>query len=179
MKDPGDDLLSHTVSHAVSSALEGLTSVFGMGTGVAPPLRSPESRPIFPPPGPPCRFPDLEVQPKEQSGVPGTSPWDLPEWQSLGQASRPISTGKLHPLPDFHTLPINLVVSEGSSVPITRKGDLILKRASRLDAFSAYLNRTWLPSGAPGGTTGTPSVRPTRSSRTEVSPSQISYAHSR
>ena len=36
--NPGDDLLSHAVTHAVPSALEGLTSVFGMGTGVAPPV---------------------------------------------------------------------------------------------------------------------------------------------
>ena len=34
---PGSDLLSHAVAHAVPSALEGLTSVFGMGTGVSPP----------------------------------------------------------------------------------------------------------------------------------------------
>jgi len=33
---PGSDLLSHTLSHAVPSAVEGLTSVFGMGTGVTP-----------------------------------------------------------------------------------------------------------------------------------------------
>ena len=32
----GDDLLSHTLSRAVQSALRGLTSVFGMGTGVSP-----------------------------------------------------------------------------------------------------------------------------------------------
>jgi len=31
------------------------------------------------------------------------------------QAARPISTGKLHALPHFHTQPINLVVFEGSS----------------------------------------------------------------
>ena len=31
---PGSDLLSHAVSHAVPSAVAGLTSVFGMGTGV-------------------------------------------------------------------------------------------------------------------------------------------------
>ena len=31
-------LLSHTVAHVVPSALEGLTSVFGMGTGVTPPV---------------------------------------------------------------------------------------------------------------------------------------------
>ena len=34
----GDVLLSHTVTHAVPSALKGLTSVFGMGTGVSPSL---------------------------------------------------------------------------------------------------------------------------------------------
>ena len=33
---PGSDLLSHTVTHAVPSAEEGLTTVFGMGTGVSP-----------------------------------------------------------------------------------------------------------------------------------------------
>jgi hypothetical protein len=38
---PGDDLLSRAAASAVPSALEGLTSVFGMGTGVAPPVRSP------------------------------------------------------------------------------------------------------------------------------------------
>ncbi len=59
------------------------------------------------------------------------------------------------------------------------KGNLILKRASRLDAFSVYHNRTQLPSYAPGGTTGAPEVRPSRSSRTKDSPSQISYAHDR
>ncbi len=32
--NPGGDLRSHTVARAVSSALRGLTSVFGMGTGV-------------------------------------------------------------------------------------------------------------------------------------------------
>jgi hypothetical protein len=35
---PGDDLLSHDLAIIVSSALESLTSVFGMGTGVAPPV---------------------------------------------------------------------------------------------------------------------------------------------
>jgi hypothetical protein len=35
---PGDDLLSHTVARAVPSALKGLTSVFGKGTGVTPSL---------------------------------------------------------------------------------------------------------------------------------------------
>ena len=40
-KNPGSDLLSHTVTRAVPSAVEGLTSVFGMGTGVTPLLSPP------------------------------------------------------------------------------------------------------------------------------------------
>ena len=38
MSYPGDDLLFHTVTRAVPSALKGLTSVFGKGTGVTPSL---------------------------------------------------------------------------------------------------------------------------------------------
>src|SRR4029077_11114474 len=37
----GNDLLSHTLSRAVQSALRGLTSLFGMGTGGSPPVKSP------------------------------------------------------------------------------------------------------------------------------------------
>ena len=39
----GDDLLSQGVSPQVPSAQAGLTSVFGMGTGVTLPLWSPET----------------------------------------------------------------------------------------------------------------------------------------
>jgi len=39
---PGLVLLSHSIGAAVPSALEGLTAVFGMGTGVAPPLWRPK-----------------------------------------------------------------------------------------------------------------------------------------
>ena len=48
-------------------------------------------------------------------------------------------------------------------------GDLILKRVSRLDAFSGYLFRRSPTSHAPGGTTGTRELRPSRSSRTRDS----------
>jgi hypothetical protein len=41
MKYPGDDLFSQEVAPQVSSALESLTSVFGMGTGGAFPPASP------------------------------------------------------------------------------------------------------------------------------------------
>ena len=93
------------------------------------------------------------------------------------QGTRPISTGQLNASPRLHFQPINLVVYQGSS-DLTM-GDLFLRQASRLDAFSGYPFRTWLPSAAPGGTTGTLVVRPSRSSRTRDRPSQISYAHSR
>src|ERR1700693_4069246 len=52
----GNDLLSHRVTPTVPSALEGLTTVFGMGTGVSPPPWSPNkliiSKPLtLTPPG--------------------------------------------------------------------------------------------------------------------------------
>ena len=59
------------------------------------------------------------------------------------------------------------------------QGELILRGASHLDAFSGYPVRTWLPGSAVGTTTGTPEVRPSRSSRTKDSSSQLSYAHDR
>ena len=89
----------------------------------------------------------------------------------------PISTGQLHE---------SLVLASTSGLstqwsgwgPLTRKvcGNLILKRASRLDAFSGYPIRTKLISGALGSTTDTPEVRPSRSSRTRDSSSQVSCA---
>ena len=41
-KNRGGDLLSHPVAQTVSSAQKGLTSVFGMGTGVSPSLKPPQ-----------------------------------------------------------------------------------------------------------------------------------------
>ena len=58
-------------------------------------------------------------------------------------------------------------------------GYLILRGASRLDAFSVYPVRTQLLGHAFGKTTDTPEVRPSRSSRTKDSSSQISYARDR
>ena len=66
-----------------------------------------------------------------------------------------------------------------SSSLTTLYGNLILRGASCLDAFSTYPCQTRLPGGAPGGTTGKPEVCPTRSSRTSVGSSQISCAHNR
>ena len=52
-----------------------------------------------------------------------------------------ISTAQLHPSPDFHMPPIKQMVSLRSYL-VNPVGDLILRRASHLDAFSAYPNRT-------------------------------------
>ena len=87
----------------------------------------------------------------------------------------PISNSQLHALLHFHPCPIYLVVFKG--VYFFRMGHLILRGASRLDAFSVYPFRTWLPGRRLGSLTGTPAVRPSRSSRTKDSSSQISYAH--
>ena len=88
---------------------------------------------------------------------------------------RPISNSQLHALLHFHLCPIYLVVFKGSYY--LRMGYLILRGASRLDAFSVYAVPTWLLGHEPGGSTDAPEVSPSRSSRTKDSSSQISYAH--
>ena len=86
----------------------------------------------------------------------------------------PISSSQLHVLPHFHPCPIDLVVFKG--VYSFRMGYLILRGASRLDAFSVYPFRAWLPGYRLGSLTGAPAARPSRSSRTKDSSSQISSA---
>ena len=75
--------------------------------------------------------------------------------------------------PFVHLHPIYVIVYDGP------QGNLILWTASGLDAFSTYPLPTWIPGGAPGGTTGKPVVSPTRSSRTSDGTTQISYARDR
>ena len=87
---------------------------------------------------------------------------------------RPISSSQLHASLHFHPCPIYLIVSKGSLTFLL--GDLILRGASRLDAFSVYPSPSWLPSRAIGMTTGPPADGPSRSSRTKDSSSQISCA---
>ena len=88
---------------------------------------------------------------------------------------RPISNSQLRTLLHFHLCPIYLVVFKGSY--FFRMGYLILRGASRLDAFSVYPVQTWLPGRELRSSTGTPAVRPPRSSRTKGSSSQISSAY--
>ena len=96
--------------------------------------------------------------------------------KTLGQAlDRLVSVSSMHyctSTPDLSTM----WSTWGLTLAV---GYLILGGASRLDAFSVYPCRTWLPSHATGVTTGAPEVRPSRSSRTKDSSLQISYAHDR
>ena len=59
----------------------------------------------------------------------------------LRSSPRAISTGQLHTLLHFHLRPINLVVFQ-DPYQLNAVGNLILKGASRLDAFSVYPVRT-------------------------------------
>ena len=99
----------------------------------------------------------------------------FPIFLSFWSSPQTISNSQLHVLPHFHLCPIYLVLFKGF-YSFKRMGYLILGGTSRLDAFSVYSFRTWLPGDAIGMTAGTPVVRPARSSRTKASSPQISYA---
>ena len=99
----------------------------------------------------------------------------FPIFLSFWSSPQTISNSQLHVLPHFHLCPIYLVLFKGFYF-FKRMGYLILGGTSRLDAFSVYSFRTWLPGDAIGMTAGTPVVRPARSSRTKASSPQISYA---
>ena len=98
----GGVLLSHEASLAVPSALEGLTSGFGMGPGVSPSLWPPQL----------CG----DVGPWWRARVPGTAQWTRSMLAVVGvvPSPRPVSTGQLHPLRGFHFRPINPVVWLGA-----------------------------------------------------------------
>ena len=147
-KNPGDDLFSRKAALSVSSALESLTSVFGMGTGMASPLESPgfvasgrvgsgALRVRVGTRRAPEEIFDLGMSRQGSITIPATDPW------SVAEEVKPstVSTAQLHPSPDFHMRPIKQVVSL-RSYPVDPVGNLILRRASHLDAFSAYPDRT-------------------------------------
>src|SRR4051812_41764567 len=78
-----------------------------------------------------------ETQMETQSTIPELIPDQLLEKVKPST----VSTAQLHPSPDFHMPPIKQMVSL-RSYPVNPVGNLILRRASHLDAFSAYPNRT-------------------------------------
>ena len=145
--------------------LAGLTAVFGMGTGGTPPVSSPESAGGRS--GPPaavvpvvvtqaqtrmqwrgrrCESHPRRVAPiwiagssiEGSVGSPDSSPPRV-SWgrRRIGVVKRlAVRTGRLRRSPAVHSRPIDLVVFQEPSH--LRAGNLVLKRASRLDAFSAY-----------------------------------------
>jgi hypothetical protein len=152
----GGVLLSQGVYPQVPSALAGLTAVFGMGTGVTPPLWPPETccqRGLIP------RELQSEHEYREMMFEP---------------SPRPISTGRLMRC-RTSTSGLSTWWSSHGPYQVNPVGALILEQASRLDAFSGYPFRRWPTSRAAGATTGTPELRPSRSSRTRDSLPQHSF----
>ena len=173
-------------SRAVSSALRGLTSLFGMGRG-APPryCRHFVSLVAIALSAVPCALPaHFQDAGRERDDIgrralvclPPETITDLS--REAAPHARPREFGPLVPLGSTSRNAHTCGLSTSSSATALQ-GGLISGPASRLDAFSAYPIRTRLPGCAPGGTTGTPLVRPTRSSRTKVSAPQASNARNR
>src|SRR6266498_3629229 len=114
-----------------------------MGTGGTPSLGSPKSRINL------LGISDGQITQKSKLYVSS---------KFYGQAERAISIGQLNVLLRLHIRPINVVVFHGPSKAFAL-GDLILRKVSRLYAFSAYPDRTSLPCYATGVTTGSQEVR--------------------
>ena len=109
-KNPGNVLLSHQVALAVPLAMEGLTAVFGMGTGVTPPPRSPGKSVS-------CNKLASEPHSIANDAFESSKSSLHQQYKRYGQASRPISTRQLSlllALENLHLGPINLVVFQGS-----------------------------------------------------------------
>ena len=130
--ESGGDLLSRAVSSQVPSALKGLTSVFGMGTGGTPSSLPPEMVSIFESPFILYHWTSLPAIPRSFFGTTGPLPSSfssssgalgmhthpdnctaseiqfsdhsvqLISRTNLKSSPRPISIIKLHTLPHFH-----------------------------------------------------------------------------
>jgi hypothetical protein len=98
LNNPGDFLLSHAVSRAVPSAPAGLTSVFGMGTGVTLPTKSPENFQT-----PENRIATATVSLRQVSRA---SAFACCLSKFYGQAKGLISSGQLNALLRLHIHPI-------------------------------------------------------------------------
>ena len=79
----------------------------------------------------------LRICPRGRS----TSPAAAHGWAADEVKPSTISTAKLHWSPSFHMPPTTQVISL-RSYPVHPVGNLISRRASQFDAFSAYPNRT-------------------------------------
>src|SRR5579884_892902 len=150
-----------------------LTAVCGMGTGGTVRVWAPRKLPRYSLAAVAVALHALVHDPLLGISLSG---WGGVEKRINAAKRSAVSTGQLSVLPHVHLRPIDLVVfQEPSSLKGT--GDLVWQGVSRLDAFSVYPGRTWLPSAAASATTGTPEVRPSQSSRTREEAAQVSYAH--
>lgn len=176
----GGDLLSRP-SRAVPSARAGLTALFGMGRGGAPPR------------WPPCQRLGTAAGASRQAegrgggrrggraARPPAGPGPAPRAAAAPQAPAPRPAGSPRAISTGRPRRRRRSTSGLStwSSPTALTGGLISGGASRLDAFSAYPARARLPGGGPGGPAGAPAARPARSSRTSASAPQASHARSR
>lgn len=185
----------------------GLTAVFGMGTGVAPPVWSPESRPGGGQAAPGVAinrggrtrsrsnrgvWPRSSYAPRRTSIVTASDVGGDADCRSTSWPGRPCVVrasgrgGQAIGCWDRsaaalarRALPAHRPGRLPGAFAASAAGNLVSEGASRLDAFSAYPVPTWLPGGAPSGTAGTPEVGPPQSSRTRGDAPQVSYAHGR
>ena len=178
----------------------GLTAVFGMGTGVAPQVWSPEIRPAGRQTSPAAVSRGLVTAhcTRARGTIQYTNTYTIvrfgeDQW-ATGDRAGPclggaggrsgwssclaVRTGRLRRSLVVHARPIDLVVFQEPSWNESN-GNLVSEGASRLDAFSAYPVPTWLPGDALSRTAGTPEVGPPQSSRTRGDSPQVSYAHGR
>lgn len=107
-RDPAAALLSHCASTAVPSPKLGLTSVFGMGTGVAP-AQWAAGKTAFS-----MSASALQINTNRCDNRIIFLGLKIVERVQESQASRTISTGQLHTLLCFHLQPIKLLVLESS-----------------------------------------------------------------
>ncbi len=133
---------SPTAYAAVPLAQEGLTSVFGMGTGVTPSLSSPGTQ-----------FTIHTRQRRFYTNIKGerkqtryAAHWmgrtilkifllETINNEKYGQASRAISTGQLNMLPCVYFQPINLVFSQDPSAVLSNRGIRHLEEGFPLRCF--------------------------------------------
>ena len=127
----GDVLLSHNLPVAVPSALKGLTSGFGMEPGVSLSLWPPKLYGVR-------STSALSWRTSVPDRNSGTTQWtrNIFEGQALGLLV-PVGSVYYYLRPPAYQ-PSSLL----GALPGYPVGNLILKRASRLDAFSGYHSRT-------------------------------------
>src|SRR5215469_6801118 len=148
---PGGDLLFRTLGCSTIGA-EGFHGRVRDGIGCLAPRHGHQAGNAWPP-GRPPRLPWLE-EGRRSGGLSceegGSVGWAAGRGLAAARGRlvrkrglrgdraliRAISTGQLNGLPRFHLRPIDVVVFHGS------RRDLVLRRVSRLDAFSGYPVRT-------------------------------------